>query len=283
MTHSKNQSTQISRTNRFTRPNPWRQLIGTAGMLAILLVLPTTPINAGGIPVIDAANIQQTTVAAIENVAQTLKQIEQYQTQLLQYENMIRNTLAPPAYVWAQAQYTMNKLMHMTDTIRYYGQRYGGLDGYLQRFRNVNYYRGSPCFNLDDNCTESAWSILKQGQDASTDAQKSANDAMLRGLDHHSQQIPLDAAQLQILQQRTQTAEGQMEALQYANQLAAHQANQLLQIRHLLIAQHNAINAQNQAEVDQKAMWQAAREAATRRLSPQTLPSGKNWSVRDAF
>lgn len=154
---------------------------------------------------------------------------------------------------------------------------------HLQRFRNVNYYRSSPCFNLDGNCTESAWSILKQGQDASTDAQKSANDAVLRGLDHHSQQIPLDAAQLQILQQRTQTAEGQMEALQYANQLAAHQANQLLQIRHLLIAQHNAINAQNQSKVDQEAMWQAARETATKRLSPQTLPTGRNWLVRDAF
>ena len=106
---------------------------------------------------------------------------------------------------------------------------------------------------------------------------------MLRGLDHHSQQIPLDAAQLQILQQRTQTAEGQMEALQYANQLAAHQANQLLQIRQMLIAQHNAINAQNQAKVDQEAMWQAARETATKRLSPQTLPPGRKWSVRDAF
>jgi P-type conjugative transfer protein TrbJ len=271
MTNSTNQSNHFIRCKKI------------AGIVVILFAMISTKSNAGGIPVIDAANIQQTTVAAIENVAQTLKQIQQYQTQLQQYENMIRNTLAPPAYVWAQAQYTMNKLMHMTDTIRYYGQQYGGLDGYLQRFRNVNYYRGSPCFNLDGNCAESAWSILKQGQDASTDAQKSANDAVLRGLDHHSQQIPLDAAQLQILQQRTQTAEGQMEALQYANQLAAHQANQLLQIRHLLIAQHNAINAQNQAKVDQEAMWQAAREAATKRLSPQTLPPGKKWSVRDAY
>ena len=145
-----------------------------AGIVAVLFAMLGTNANAGGIPVIDAVNVQQTTVAAIENVSQTLKQIQQYQTQPQQYENMIRNTLAPPAYVWAQAQYTMNKLMHMTDTIRYYGQRYGGLDGYLQRFRNVNYYRSSPCFNLDGNCTESAWGILKQGQDASTDAQKSA-------------------------------------------------------------------------------------------------------------
>lgn len=271
MTNSRSSSTKLDR---------WHKI---ASMVAILFAMFNTNAHAGGIPVIDAANVQQTTVAAIENVAQTLKQIQQYQTQLQQYENMIRNTLAPPAYVWAQAQYTMNKLMHMTDTIRYYGQRYGGLDGYLQRFRNVNYYRSSPCFNLEGSCSDSAWDILKQGLDASTDAQKNANDAVLRGLDHHSQQIPLDAAQLQILQQRTQTAEGQMEALQYANQLAAHQANQLLQIRHLLIAQHNAINAQNQARIDREAMWQAARETATKRLSPQILPAGRKWSVRDAF
>ena len=74
-----------------------------------------------------------------------------------------------------------------------------------------------------------------------------------------------------------------MESRQYANPLAAYHANQLLQKRKMLIAQHNAFNTQSQAEVDQKAMQQAAREAATKRLSPEILPVGKNWSVRDAF
>ncbi|PXX09494.1 P-type conjugative transfer protein TrbJ [Nitrosomonas ureae] len=240
-------------------------------------------VRAGGLAVIDIANIKQTTTTAIENVAQTLKQIEQYQTQLQQYENMIRNTLAPPAYVWAQAQYTMNRLLYLTNTIRYYEQQYGGLDGYMQRFRNVEYYRGSPCFNLQEKCNDSAWKLLQDGQNTSTDAQKNANDSLLRGLSEHQNQIPLDAAHLQVLQQKTESAQGQMEALQYANQLAAYQANQLLQMRQMLIAQHNATNTQSQAEVDQKAMQQAAREAATKRLSPEILPIGRNWSVKDAF
>ena len=127
-----------------------------AQLIIMLLVLGnagySSVIKAGGLAVIDIANIKQTTTTAIENVAQTLKQIEQYQTQLQQYENMIRNTLAPPAYVWAQAQYTMNRLLYLTNTIRYYEQQYGGLDGYMQRFRNVEYYRGSPCFNLQEKC-----------------------------------------------------------------------------------------------------------------------------------
>lgn len=240
-------------------------------------------IKAGGLPVIDVANMKQTTVTAIENVEQTLKQIEQYKTQLMQYENMIRNTMAPPAYLWAKVEYAMNRVIHLSNTIRYYEQQYGGLDNYMQRFRNTNYYRSSPCFNLEGKCNDSAWRLVQDGQNTSTDAQKSANDSLLRGLSEHQNQIPLDAAHLQLLQQRTQTAGGQMEALQYANQLAAFQSNQLLQMRQMLIAQHNATNTQNQAEVDQKAMQQAAREVATKRLSPVNLPTSKVWNVRDAF
>lgn len=250
-------------------------MLGNAGHSSV--------IQAGGMAVIDMANVKQTTVTAIENVKQTLKQIEQYKTQLMQYENMIRNTLAPPAYLWAQAQYSMNKLIYLTNTLRYYEQQYGGLDGYMQRFRNVEFYRSSPCFDLQGKCNDTAWKLLQDGQNTSTDAQKNANDSLLRGLSEHQNQIPLDAAHLQVLQQRTESAQGQMEALQYANQLAAYQANQLLQMRQMLIVQHNATNTQSQAEVDQKAMQQAAREAATKRLSPEILPAGRNWSVRDAF
>ena len=259
----------------------------TARLIMMLLVIGNVAyssiIKAGGMAVIDMANVNQTTITAIESVEQTLKQIEEYKTQLMQYENMIRNTLAPPAYIWAKVEYAMTKLINLTNTIRYYEQQYGGLDSYMQRFRNTDYYRSSPCFSLQEKCNEGAWNLLKEGQNTSTDAQKKANDSLLRGLSEHQNQIPPDAAHLQILQQKTESAQGQMEALQYANQLAAYQANQLLQMRQMLIAQHNAFNTQSQADVDQKAMQQATREAATKRLSPEILPVGRSWSVRDAF
>lgn len=243
----------------------------------------TSNARASGIPVIDVANVGQAIITASESVEQTLKQIDQYNKQLEQYENMLRNTLAPPAYLWAKAQYAMNKLIHLTNTIRYYEQTYGGIDGYMQRFRNVEYYRSSPCFSVEEKCNEAAWKLLQDGQNTSTDAQKKANDGLLIGLNEHQNQMPVDAAQLQLLQQRTETAEGQMAALQYANQLAAFQSNQLLQMRQMLIAHHNALNTQAQAEADLKAMQQAARGVATKRLSPEILPAGRNWSVRDGF
>ncbi len=254
------------------------------GVLLILSQIHLSPeASAGGLAVIDIANVKQTTITAIESVEQTLKQIEEYKTQLMQYENMIRNTLAPPAYLWAQAQNVMFRLVHLTNTIRFYEQQYGSLDGYMQRFRNVDYYRASPCFNLQDKCDASAWQLLQNGQNTSTEAQKKANDSLLIGLGEHQHQIPVDAAHLQMLQQKTETAEGQMAALQYANQLTAFQANQLLQMRQMLIAQHNVMNTQSQAEVDLRAMQQAARSVATKRLSPEILPVGRSWSVRDAY
>jgi P-type conjugative transfer protein TrbJ len=109
-------------------------------------------------------------------------------------------------------------------------------------FAMLNIIAVLPCFSLQEKCNEGAWKLLKEGQNTSTDAQKNANDSLLRGLSEHQNQIPLDAAHLQVLQQRTESAQGQMEALQYANQLAAYQANQLLQMRQMLIAQHNAAN-----------------------------------------
>ena len=62
-------------------------------------VLGAVRTGIAGIPVTDGGNIAQSAVSAIQNVAQTLKQIEEYRIQLKQYETQLRNSLAPAAYV----------------------------------------------------------------------------------------------------------------------------------------------------------------------------------------
>lgn len=84
-----------------------RFLAAKTALAAALAGSIITPAHAG-IPVIDGGNLVQNVMTAIESVAQTLKQIEQYQTQLQQYENMLQNTMAPAAYIWDQAQSTIN-------------------------------------------------------------------------------------------------------------------------------------------------------------------------------
>ncbi len=252
-------------------------------LLIILVGFSHSPITkAAGIPTIDIANITQTTVSAIESVEQRLKQIEQYTTQLQQYEEQLKNTAAPAAYIWSKAQYTMNRLVQASNTLKYY-QTQGGVDSYLNRYRNASYYSNSPCFGLDAECSRTQWNLMREGQINSTDARKSAADAALKGLELHQLEAPLDANHLQLLQSRAQTADGQMKAIQYANQLAAFQSNQLLQLKTMMVAQHNVEIAREQARIDKKAMEQAAHETFTKRLSPLNLPQSRSWNVRDGF
>ena len=249
-------------------------------LLALLLALfagpaMTTPTHAAGIPVIDTANLSQTVISSIEAVAQTLKQIQQYQTQLQQYENMLQNTLAPAAYIWDSATGTMNQLRSAIDTLNYYKTNLGSIDAYLGKFQDASYYRGSPCFR-QGGCTDAEWAAIKENQRFGSEAQKRANDALFRGLDKQQAALEADARTLQRLQGSAQSATGQMQAISYANQLASQQANQLLQIRGLLIAQQNALATRMQVEADREAQ-QAAAHATSTESRINTTSSPKNW------
>jgi type IV secretion system protein TrbJ len=238
-----------------------RRKVWAVIILIALSVLPAAMprANAGGLPVIDASNLTQNLMTAIETVAQTLKQIEQYKTQLQQYENMLQNTLAPAAYSWDQAVTTMNELRAAIDTLNFYKSQLGSIDAYLAKFQDLNYYRNSPCFR-EGGCTDAQWAALKEQQNLGSQAQKKATDALFKGLDKQQDAMVTDALTLQRLQSSAQGARGQMEALGYANQLASHQSNQLLQLRALFIAQQNAIATRQQVIADREAQQATATE-----------------------
>ena len=219
----------------------------------------TAPVQAG-IPVIDGGNLAQNIMTAIESVAQTLKQIEQYQTQLQQYENQLQNTLAPAAYIWDQAQTTMDRLIAAQNTLAYYQNQLGSLDSYLGKFQDVAYYRGSPCFNGSGGCTPAEKAAMEENRRLASESQKVANDALFKTLENQEKALRNDARNLERLQGAAQGAQGQLQAIGYANQLASQQANQLLQIRSLLMAQQTAVGAKMQADADRKAIEQAAHE-----------------------
>ncbi|MGL4447820.1 MAG: P-type conjugative transfer protein TrbJ [Aeromonas sp.] len=223
---------------------------------ALYSVAPLTSVQAG-IAVIDSSNLAQNVLSAMEAVAQTAKQIEQYQTQLQQYENMLQNTLAPAAYVWDQAQATIKQLMLAQDTLSYYKQQLSSLDDYLSKYQNVAYYRSSPCYNGSGGCTAAEKAAMEENRRLANESQKRANDALFRSLDQQQTALSHDATRLQQLQSSAQSASGQLQAIGYANQLASQQANQLLQIRAMLLAQQNALAAKSAAEQDQAARDQA--------------------------
>lgn len=217
------------------------------------------PVQAG-IPTLDVTNLVQNILSAMEGVQQTAKMIQQYQTQLQQYENMLQNTMTPPSYIWDQAQSTIRNIVEATNTLDHYKNRLGSLDAYLGKFQDVEYYRNSPCVSGPGECTATERAAMAENRRLASESQKKANDALFKGLDQQQQNLQSDARNLERLQSNAQTAEGQLEAIGYANQLASHQSNQLLQIRGLLIAQQNVVATQMQAELDEKAQQQAGDE-----------------------
>ena len=247
-----------------------------------LLCCLITPTTHAGIPVIDGGNLTQNMLTALESIAQTLKQaeqyakqVEQYQTQLEQYENQLQNTAAPAAYIWDQANATINKLIQAQDMLAYYQSRAGSLDAYLDKYQDVAYYRASPCFS-SAGCSEAEWAAMNENRRLASESQKRANDALFKGLAQQQENMQADARQLERLQSAATTADGQVKAIQYANQLASHQSNQLLQIRGLMVAQQNAIATRMQAEADLEAKQQTAHAISTEgRIAPTQAP--KNW------
>jgi P-type conjugative transfer protein TrbJ len=81
-------------------------------------------------------------------------------------------------------------------------------------------------------------------------------------LDEQQETLQSDADNLADLQTQATGAQGQMEAIQAANQLASAQTNQLLQIRSLLVAQQNAAATLAQAQADKEAQQIVADEKA---------------------
>ena len=200
-----------------------RKLLLTSVALVLVAALPATSPGTG-IPVLDVSNLVQNTTTALKQVQAYAQMVQSYQLQLQQYANMVKNTVAPVAQVWQTAQGTMNGVLGTVNMFQNGSQ----LQGYLSQFQNVNYWLSAP---------PSSYTY----QTAGSVAQKQANDAMVKGIVQQQAQIQADAANLERLQSQAGSADGQMKALMAANELAALQQEQLLQIRALLVQEQQAL------------------------------------------
>lgn len=237
--------------------------------------LAATAAQAGGIPVFDASNLAQTLKAALEAEAQTKELYEQSAVLKSQLRNMEMNTAPLTREAWGQATQTMGRLRSTLDTLDQYRQLAGSIDAHLQQFKDLDAHRASECFSTQCSAAQRSHQMLEQARRGAR-TQKSANDALLRGLDQQHQAMQHDAQQLQALQDGARSATGQMQALGAANQLASHLALQLQQIRALLIGQQTAMVARQQVVADREALALAAQERA---LAPRmgTTANPRNW------
>ena len=242
----------------------------------ILAIINPSLLIGSGIPVFDGANMVQTTISALQNVAAVAKQVQQYQTQLQQYQNMLQNTLTPSNYIWDQASQTISNLLSAQDTLSYYKQQIGSISQYLDQYKDLNYYLNSSYFSSQGGSATDRQAILTANSNA-YEARKKANDAVLMNVDQQQTALVNDASNLQRLQSQATGVQGQLEAIQAANQFASAQNNQLLQIRSILIAQQNAEATRQQAIADKEAQ-QAAAAQQIRDQANITQTSSTTWT-----
>ena len=166
----------------------------------------------------------------------------------------------------------MNKLSALQDQLDYYTNQAGDLDTYMRKFGSASSYRNSPYFKASTPENKKA---LLESEELGSEAQKHANDNVVRTLEQQQAALKEDATNLENIQSKAQTAQGRLEAIQYANQLSSHQANQLLQLRALLTSKIAAENAREQTIAAREARQQAADELFTE--SRHEKSSGQRW------
>ena len=221
-------------------------------------------------PVIDAGNLHQNLLTAINTAQQYTQQIEQYKTQLQQYQNMLTNTMALPDQTWSQVLSTIDGLTSSMQGLDAMTRNAGSLQAFLDTFGSTDTYAAQPCFN-GGTCTTETINQIAHANAMGNASVKTANDSALLALQQQQQSLRTDASNVQDLQSSAASAKGQKAALDAANQLAAAEANQLMQIRALLVAQSTANAAHLAQENAIRAQQAAAHDAFYKFTAP--IPS----------
>jgi P-type conjugative transfer protein TrbJ len=150
-------------------------------------------------------------------------QLQQYQTQLEQYANMVTNTVALPQEIWGTVQSDIMQVQALSNAASLLSGNSGSM---ISRLQSASAYA---------NQVASLGNIAGQ---VSTWQQTIGNNlsTIRRTLGLQQSQQQNQAAILQALQQHSQSAQGQMQAIQAGNELAGANAAQLAQIQATLTA-----------------------------------------------
>jgi len=232
------------------RCNSRRGLLAAAAVSALLAWAPHRA--AAQWAVYDAAgNAQwiQQTLTQIKTLAQQAQsyatQLQQYQTALNQYANMVTNTVALPQQVWGTVQSDIMRVQALSNAASLLSGNSGSL---ISRLQNASAYanQAGSLTNIPGQITGYQQTI---GNNLST---MGRTLGMQQGMEANN------AALLGTLQQHSQSAAGQMQAIQAGNELAHAQATQLMQIQGTLSATAQMQATQMAVDADRRASEDAA-------------------------
>ena len=207
--------------------------------LSVVLVLAATPsATMGQLPVIDAANLIQTTLTTLKMVESVINEVEMIANQVRQIENMIQNTRNYGRGIWdAEALPRLVRLGQVIDQEQAIAYSMGNIDG-LFRQRYPGYRPVTDWSREYDTWTRTTLDTLR---------------GTLNSVRLHAGDFATEQGRIQALQAMSDSAEGRMQALQLGNMMAGEQLQQLVKLRQLVMAQINAQNVYMATQTNREA------------------------------
>ncbi len=221
--------------------------------------------NAQLIDLLKSSGIQ------VENqVTQITQLAEQIQNQLKIYENMLQNTARLPDNIWGQVESDLNRLRSIVDQGQSISFSMGNADDILQqRFKSyANLKTNLPNAETFSN-TYQSWSDTNRDTIGST----------LKAASLTADQFDTEEGTMSSLRSMSESADGQMKALQIGHQIAAQQVSQMQKLRGLVSQQITMMGTWLQSEQLDKDLAQARREKFFN-ADVSTIPSGQKMEPR---
>ena len=186
---------------------------------------------------------------------------EQIQNQLKIYENMLQNTAQLPAHIWGQVESDLNQLRSIVDQGQSISFSMGNADDVLQqRFERYADLTTNLPSSQSFSSTYQTWSDTNRDTIGST----------LKAASLTAHQFGTEEGTMSALRSMSQSADGQMKALQVGHQIAAQQVAQMQKLRGLVSQQMTMMGTWLQAEQTDKDLAQARRENFFKATAPST-------------
>lgn len=195
---------------------------------------------------------------------------EQIQNQLKIYENMIQNTAQLPNHIWGQVENDLNRLRSIVDQGQSISFSMGNADDVLQqRFKSYADLKTNLPRGENFSSTYQTWSDTNRDTIGST----------LKAASLTVDQFDTEEGTMTSLRSMSETADGQMKALQVGHQIAAQQVSQMQKLRGLVSQQMTMVGTWLQTEQTDKDLAQARREKFFN-ADVTTVPSGQKMEPR---
>ncbi|MCZ7497407.1 P-type conjugative transfer protein TrbJ [Agrobacterium rhizogenes] len=232
-------------------------------MAVVASVSMPVPVRAGGVTgeateftqLANNAELISLVGKSAEQVNNQITQInqlaEQIQNQLRIYENMLQNTAQLPTHVWGEVESDLNSLKSIVGQGQGIAFSMGNIDDTLrQRFQSYAELKSGLPDQASFSTTYQSWSDTNRDTIAGT----------LRAANLTAEQFSTEESTMSSLRSMSESADGQMKALQVGHEIATQQVAQMQKLRGLVSQQMTMMGTWYQSEQAQKDLAQARRE-----------------------